>query len=120
MDPETLSEYAANLARTDPKVQSAIQYERQIGHLREDAGWQLIMRRIKEQRETFMLRLAQGLMAGKPAIPEEIAFNRGFYEGALFAVSQPEQAAENLDRAARAAVIRTAVEEEEGENAPYT
>ena len=35
--------------------------------------------------------------------PEEIAYHRGFYEGAFFVLVHPEVAEENLEKAARTA-----------------
>jgi hypothetical protein len=114
-----IEEFAAELVKSDPSVSKAIDYERKVGHLRDDQGFQFLKRRILEQRDRFLLGIAKGLLAGRKADPEEIARMRGFYEGALYVIERPEKAAESLEQLARKAILEASREEEEGEYAPF-
>lgn len=89
--------------------------------LREHAGWRRLYDKVRENKDGFMLSLSRRLMAGETVSPEEIAHSRGFYEGALWIISQPEVAERNLERAARMAWVRAQAELDQQEEAasPY-
>ena len=118
-DPEKVAEFAADLARSDPEIARKIQDVKNLDHLRDDAGWQSLYKRVLEQRGAFMIGIARGLMAGKFPDREEVAYRRGFFEGALATVQAPASVAESLERAAIAAYRKALREEAEGDEAPY-
>jgi hypothetical protein len=119
LDPETIAEFAADLAKSDPEVARVIADVQKLDHLREDPGWMILKRRIAEQKERFLLSIARGLMAGKTPNPLEVAYRRGYFQGSKETVDAPEKAAISLERAARAAWINAQVEEAEGSEEPY-
>lgn len=46
---------------------------------------------------------------------EEIAYHKGFYEGAIFVLAHPEHAEQNLEKAARIARVLTEEDAQEGD-----
>lgn len=118
MSTTDLSDFAANLAKTNPAVTTAIDYEKKVGHLRDDQGFRFLKQRILEQRDRFLVGIAKGLLAGQKVDPEELARMRGFYEGALYVIERPEKAADQLEKLAREAILKAAADEEEGPFAP--
>ncbi len=92
---------------------------RKLDHLRDDPGWQTLKRRVAEQKDRFMLGIARGLMAGKMPKPEEVAYRRGYFQGALDTVEAPEKVAQSLERAAIEAYREAMVLEATGDEAPY-
>jgi hypothetical protein len=119
IDPDAVANYAADLARSDPDIALMIGDVKKIDHLREDAGWQTLRRRVVEQKDKFMLKMARGLMAGNVADQRQIDYMRGYYAGSLDVVNIPMQAAESLERAAVKAYRKALFEEAEGAEAPY-
>lgn len=119
-DPDKVIEVVRDLAAKDPDIAQMLADVRNLDHLQQDAGWQTLFRRITEQKATFMLGIARGLMAGKFPDKEELAYRRGYFQGALDTVSAPATAAESLERAALAAYRKALREEAEGSDQPYT
>jgi hypothetical protein len=93
---------------------------RWYAHLREDAGWKRLHDKIVSQRHDWMTHLARRMMRGEQVDPLEVATNRGFILGALYAVRHPEQAEANLTTAARIAwlIAQDEITNPE-EDAPY-
>lgn len=122
LEPEDLAAWVADRAKQDPKVQQVVADVRLLDHLREDAGWQVLHRRIIEQKEGFLHRLATRLMAGREVDQREIDFMRGFYAGAEETAEKPARSAADLEKAAREAYAKGLFEyaetEREGES-PY-
>lgn len=118
-DPEKVAAHALDLARSDPDVALLIADVKNLDHLQQDPGWQTLFRRVTEQKAKFMLSVARGLMAGRFPDKEELAFKRGYFQGALDTVSVPTSVAESLERAAIAAYRKALREEAEGSDEPY-
>jgi hypothetical protein len=118
-DPDKVAAFAADLARSDPDVALLISDVKKLDHLQNDGGWQTLLNRIIEQRGRFMIGIARGLMAGKFPDREELAYRRGYFQGALDTVQTPLKVAESLEQAAIAAYRKAVREEAEGEEAPY-
>ena len=103
MEPEALAAWVAEKAAKDPKIQQVLADVRLLDHLREDAGWRMLFRRVEEQKEGFLRLLAKRLMTGKEVSQREIDFMRGYYSGALDTANKPAKAAADLEKAAREA-----------------
>jgi hypothetical protein len=80
-------------------------------------AWRRLYDRVKASKERFLGDLAKRLMGGDTVTSEEIAYHRGFYQGAFYVLAHPEVAEKNLERAARMAYM-LAQEEMESEEAP--
>ena len=100
----------AEKAKADPHVQKILADVKLLDHLRDDAGWRILSRRIQEQKEKHLLSIARQLMRGEKVDPELVSYMRGYYNGARDTVEQPARAAENLERAARAAWLEVELE----------
>lgn len=87
----------------DPKIQQVIADARMFDALRQDPGWRRLFDIVAAQKGRWMEKLAKRLMYGPRPSPEEIAYYRGFYEGAYFVLVHPEVAENNLERAAQVA-----------------
>lgn len=122
LDEIQLADYVAARAERDPRIRAIVHDAQMLEDLRESIGWRRLLEQVKERKEHFMLALAKRLMAGGEDIPTEaeIAFHRGWYAGAVFVLTKPEQAMENLERAARIAWMlgKEELMAEEGES-PY-
>jgi hypothetical protein len=90
-------------AAQDPKIQQVIADARMYDSLRNDPGWRRLFEVVSSQKERWMQKLAKRLMYGPRPSDAEIAYYRGFYEGAFFVLVHPEVAEANLERAARIA-----------------
>lgn len=108
-------------ARRDPKVRQIVEDVRLFDGLRDHPGWKRLYDKIRENRDAFMVTLTRRLMAGERVPFDEIAHSRGFYEGALWIIEQPETAERNLERAARVAWLRAQAENDQDEEgmSPY-
>jgi len=118
-DPEKVAQVVADLVRSDPEIALMVSDVQKLDHLQQDAGWQTLLKRITEQRGRFMIGVARGLMAGKIPDREELAYRRGYFQGALDTVQTPSSVAASLEQAALAAYRKAIREESEGEDAPY-
>lgn len=110
LDAEGLAEFVAEKARADPHVQKILADVKLLDHLRDDAGWRILHRRIQEQKKKYLLSIARQLMRGEKVDSELVSYMRGYYNGARDTVEQPARAAENLERAARAAWLEVELE----------
>jgi hypothetical protein len=86
--------------------------------LQETVGWRHLCKKIKEQEETLWAPIVRRLKRGEVLDQREIDHHRGFIEGAVFAVTHPEVADQNLELAARMAWVAGLrdYEAEEGES----
>lgn len=93
----------------DPKVQAVAADARMFSELRDQPGWQRLYSLVKGKRDRWMLSVAKEFMAEPERWPKpmEINFHRGYYFGALWIVSHPEQAERTLERTARRAWLMT-------------
>ena len=92
-------------AARDPKMQQVIADARLYDGLREHPGWSRLFEMVSAKKGKWMDSITKRLMGAKSQWPEpeEIAYHRGFYEGAFFVLVHPEVAEQNLERAARVA-----------------
>lgn len=92
-------------AALDPKMQQVIADARLYDALRENPGWRRLYEMVTAKKGRWMDSITKRLMGPKNRWPEadEIAYHRGFYEGAFFVLVHPEVAEDNLERAARVA-----------------
>lgn len=91
------------IAAKDPKIQQVIADARMYDALRENPGWRRLFDVVAAQKGKWMQTLAKRLMYGPKPTPEEIAYYRGYYEGAYFVLVHPEVAEANLEKAAKIA-----------------
>lgn len=118
---DDVADFVMERARQDPKVRQIVEDVRLYDGLRDHAGWRRLHAKVKESKQSFMFSLSRRLMAGERVSQEEIAHSRGFYEGALWIIEQPEVAESNLEKAARMAWAKAVIEhtsEQEAES-PY-
>jgi hypothetical protein len=106
-------------AAQDPKIQQVIADARLFDALRNDPGWRRLFDIVAAQKRKWMEELARRLMYGPKPSPEEIAYHRGFIEGAYFVLVHPEVAEANLEKAARIA-WRLAGDDDEDTEEVYT
>lgn len=94
---------------------------RKLDGLREHAGYQYLLKIIREKQKKALSTVARRLMAGELVDQREIDFQRGYFRGALDVAERPEKAVADLERAARQAWVEAQLEvitEEESET-PY-
>ena len=108
-------------ARRDPKVKAIVEDVKLFDDLRAHAGWRRLYSKVLENRAGCLLSISRRLMAGESVSEREIAHSRGFYEGALWVIEQPEVAERDLERAARMAWAKAQLElsTEEELTSPY-
>lgn len=87
----------------DPKIQQVIADARMFDSLRENPAWRRLFDIVGAQKERWMRKLADRLMRGEMPSDAEIAYYRGYYEGAYFVLVHPEVAENNLEKAAKIA-----------------
>jgi len=88
--------------------------------LRDSGAWIYLKRAVENFKDRSMQQIVRRLWGGGEVTPAEIAHHRGFYEGALWVVSYPEQVADSLERAAEEAWRKLREEElAEGKESPY-
>jgi hypothetical protein len=92
-------------AALDPKIQQVIADARLYDTLRENPAWRRLYEMVAAKKERWMRDITDRLMRKKSEWPEaeEIAYHRGFYEGAFFVLVHPEVAEANLEKAAKIA-----------------
>lgn len=98
----------------DPKIQKVVSEAHLFSELREQPGWQRLYERVAADKSKVMRQMAARLMGPKSRwpTPEEIAYHRGFYQGATFVLAHPEHAERNLQKAADAAWLMTLEEDD--------
>lgn len=89
----------------NPRISQVIADARMFDKLREDPAWQRLFEMVQADRERTFKKIAKRIFGPKKnwPEPEEIAYYRGFYAGAIFVLSHPEHAERNLEQAAVAA-----------------
>jgi hypothetical protein len=115
--PEQLADYVAAKAKKDPKVRALVRDVQMYDGLQELPGWRHLCIKIKEQEEKLWAPIVSRLKRGEVIDQREIDHHRGFIEGAVFAVTHPEVADQNLELAARMAWVvgMRDIEADEGE-----
>lgn len=104
-DVERANRIAERLLKENPKVAQVVADARIFDSLRTNVGWQRLFEHVSAKKSTWMEGILTRLMGPKKFWPqtEEIAYHKGFYEGAFFVLAHPEHAEKNLERAARIA-----------------
>lgn len=109
--------------KRDPKIQAIVADAHLFDSLRENAAWKRLYEKVMAQKDRYMNGLAQRLMGPKDRhpSPEEIAYHKGYYQGAVAVLSAPELAEANLERAARIAwlLVNQELDKIEEEESPY-
>lgn len=105
-------------AAKNPKIQQVIADARMFDDLRTNPGWRRLYDIVAAQKGKWMEKLAHRLMYGPRPSPEEIAYYRGYYEGAYFVLVHPEVAEQNLERAAQIAWRLYGEDNEDTEEVP--
>lgn len=91
------------LLKDNPRLRKLAEEATEYGRLKEDPAWLSLFARVKAQKERFLLSFARRLMVGEIIPQREIDYNRGFYDGAFYAVAHPDKAVASLETAARIA-----------------
>lgn len=107
-DDERADRILAELA-DNPRVQRIAADARLFSELREQPGWQRLYSLVRAKRDRWMLEVAHAFMRKQENWPSpvEISFKRGFYFGALWIISHPEEAERTLEDTARRAWAMT-------------
>ena len=102
---ERASRIADRLLRDNPKVAQVVADARIFDKLRTDPAWQRLFEHVSAKRDRWMKTILDRFMGQKRfwPEPEEIAYHKGFYEGAVFVLAHPEHAEKRLEQAARIA-----------------
>ena len=89
----------------NPKNAQVVADARLFDSLRNDPGWQRLFEMVSAKKDKWMQDVLDRFMGQKKRWPDptEIAYHKGFYEGALFVLAHPEHAEANLERVARVA-----------------
>lgn len=88
--------------------------------LKNSGAWVYLKRAVEDYKDRVLDALLRRIWGGEDVDPKQVAHTRGFYEGALWIVSYPDQVAESLEKAAENA-WRALHEEQlaEGHESPY-
>lgn len=103
-DVERADRIVEKLAR-DPKVQQIVADARLFDELRTHPAWHRLYDMVRADQERVYGKLAARFIKRSELwpTPEEVAYYRGFYQGAIFVLSHPEHAEANLEKAAKVA-----------------
>jgi len=114
VDDETRATLILERVQDDPKVQRVVADAHLYGELRSNPAWRRLYEETLAKRDRWMASIAKRFMGPQKSWPkpEEIAYNQGFYQGALWVLAHPEHAERNLERAAQAAWLISLEEEE--------
>jgi hypothetical protein len=68
-------------------------------------GWQRLYEMVRNDQERVYAKISKRVLGPEKnwPTPAEVAYYRGFYQGAIFVLSHPEHAERNLEQAAKAA-----------------
>lgn len=109
-----------DLARKDPTWKRTAEIARGLGSLTEHEGWQYLYELTQAAEKRFLSRLAKRLFSGVVVDQREIDFQRGYIRGALDTIQRPAEAIADLEKAARGAWVKAALElTTETEGIPY-
>lgn len=101
----------------DPRVQQIIADARMFDELRTHPAWARLYDMVRADQDRVYGKLAKRFLKRSELwpTPEEIAYYRGFYTGAVFVLSHPEHAEANLEKAAKVAWTLYGDEEDDQE-----
>lgn len=81
-------------------MQQIIEDAKRFETLREDPAWKRLNDKVRADEEHFLRSLTSRLMAGEQVSQREIDWYRGFYAACKWLLGHPEQAMDNLEKAA--------------------
>lgn len=89
----------------NPRIAQIVADARLFDTLRQDPAWRRLFDAVTQDRERVFARITKRLFGPRKnwPEPEEVAYYRGFYAGAIFVLSHPEHAEKNLEQAATVA-----------------
>ena len=101
----TPQEWISDKIENDPGVRAIRDKARDFALLKEQPGWQQLIKMLEREQEEWLLDLAKRLFDGEEVAPEEIKFMAGFYRGADYVLRHPEVAEDSFVKAARRAWV---------------
>lgn len=117
----TVAEFVADRLKKDPKIQRIIADAHIFDELRQNPGWRRLYEKVVVDKQRVTNDVARRLMAGGKVSAEEIAYYRGFYQGAVYVLEHPAQAEKSLERAANVAwlLVQSELAKEQEEQSPH-
>ncbi len=117
----TVAEFVADRLKKDPKIQRIVADAHIFDELRQNPGWRRLYEKVVVDKQRVTNEVARRLMAGGKVSAEEIAYYRGFYQGAVYVLEHPAQAEKSLERAANVAwlLVQAELEKEKEEQSPH-
>ncbi len=100
---EEIADWIAERAKRDPGIAKVIENAHLFDELRQNPAWQKLYQLAKQREEKIRTAIANRIWRGATVSPEEIAYQRGFYQGCIWVLSHPENAEKSLEKAARMA-----------------
>lgn len=97
---DAFEERFSELLKDNPRLQRLAEEATEYGRLKEDPAWRSLHKRVRGQKDRFLIGIARRLMSGEIVPQREIDYNRGFYDGAHYAVAHPDKAVASLEHAA--------------------
>lgn len=73
-----------------------------FGSLRDQVGWQRLLKRTIAQKDDWFAKLARKLASGAPldaSFQRQVDYDRGWFDGALYVLRHPELSEEALESA---------------------
>lgn len=105
MDEQEIADFLAKRALEDPKVQQIVANAHLFDELKRSPAWAKLYELAKKQNLKVKAVLAERLWKGEKLTPEEVAYQKGFYQGCIWVLAHPEHAERSLETAARAAYL---------------
>lgn len=89
----------------NPRVNQIVADARLFDELRTHPAWKRLYEMVRNDKEKVLGKIAKRVLGPEKnwPSPAEVAYYRGFYQGAIFVLSHPEHAERNLESAAKAA-----------------
>lgn len=110
-----VADLIADRMRRDPKIATVVSDAQMFDQLQQDPGWRRLFEKVRADKDKIERSLAKRMFSRKDRpSDEEIAYYQGFYQGAIFVLSHPDKAMENLERVARIAWTLVQSEVNEG------
>lgn len=102
---DEMSQWLERKAKENPKIGKVMDNARLFGELKSQPAWVKLFDIVKSSKQSFVSKLAERVWQDPKKIPssEEIAYYKGFYQGAVWIVSHPEHAEKALENVARMA-----------------
>lgn len=117
----SVADFVAEQMRKDPKIQRIVADAHLFDDLRQSQGWKRLYEKVVVDKQRVTNDLARRLMQGRKVSAEEVAYYRGFYQGAVYVLEHPAQAERSLERAASVAwaLVQNETQKEHEEDSPH-